>query len=261
MGYNSDAVKALTIWLGTLVPDDGAILEFGEQQVNNDVPPDVILALLDRTLGDDNKAAEIYGRYFRHGDFFRDGERRVADAFRGSSFTYRCLDLVERDLVIKADLNLYRVPDELRGKFHLLTNQGTTEHVADQINAFRCIHDFTAPGGTMIHALPAAGYLNHGLFNYHPAFFVLLAQANDYLIEQMQLTPPSTPYSIPDTVPGYNDWSDHIVASGMIVVRLRKQNDRPFQLFTDAPSLNAPCAEPWQTMMYERYDLRIRNKP
>jgi hypothetical protein len=36
------------------------------------------------------------------------------------------------------------VPPEHKRKYHLVTNFGTTEHVANQIPAMKIIHDLTA---------------------------------------------------------------------------------------------------------------------
>jgi hypothetical protein len=72
------------------------------------------------------------------------------------------------------------VPDRLRGRFQLVTNFGTTEHVVNQLNAFKIVHDLTAVGGIMMHELPAQGTLNHGFFAYQPKFFERLARVNGY---------------------------------------------------------------------------------
>ena len=63
-----------------------------------------------------------------------------------------------------------------------MTNFGTTEHVANQVNTFGVIHDLTAPDGLMLHAIPMQGMLNHGLFNYTPKFFWMLGRSNGYRI-------------------------------------------------------------------------------
>ena len=57
---------------------------------------------------------------------------------------------------------------------------GTTEHVANQIQAFKVIHDITAVGGLMYHNLPFQGYQTHGLVNYTPKFFWMLCRSNEY---------------------------------------------------------------------------------
>lgn len=78
------------------------------------------------------------------------------------------------------DLNFDSVPAHLVGQHHLVTNFGTTEHVTNQLNAFKIIHDLAAAGGIMIHELPSHGEVNHGFFAYQPKFFDRLAYSNGY---------------------------------------------------------------------------------
>jgi hypothetical protein len=78
------------------------------------------------------------------------------------------------------DMNFDQTPSEYRGKYGLTTNHGTTEHVFNQYNVFRMIHEFTAPGGLMLHALPFTVHLEHGFFNYQPNMFDALARFNSY---------------------------------------------------------------------------------
>jgi hypothetical protein len=61
-----------------------------------------------------------------------------------------------------------------------VTNFGTTEHVANQLNALRIMHELAAPDGVMIHRVPSQGGFNHGLVNYTPKFFGMLARNNNY---------------------------------------------------------------------------------
>jgi SAM-dependent methyltransferase len=64
--------------------------------------------------------------------------------------------------------------------FDYVINNGTTEHVFDQANVYRLIHDATRPGGVMIHWLASQGWCNHGMFHVQPGFFFDLAGANGY---------------------------------------------------------------------------------
>ena len=57
----------------------------------------------------------------------------------------------------------------------------------------RVMHDFARAGAAMVHVVPFTGYFNHGLFNYHPIFFVLLAAANGYQIDYLGLSLPDFP--------------------------------------------------------------------
>jgi hypothetical protein len=78
------------------------------------------------------------------------------------------------------DLNRDEISDPMRGCADLVVNGGTTEHVMNQDNAFRAIHDLTKHGGVMFHLLPGAGMLTHGLFEYTPKFFWHLCRENEY---------------------------------------------------------------------------------
>ena len=78
------------------------------------------------------------------------------------------------------DLNNDRVPEKLLGAFDLVINAGTTEHLANQENAFRVIHDLTRRGGLMYHEVPGGSCTDHGFVAYQPKFFHRLMQQNDY---------------------------------------------------------------------------------
>jgi hypothetical protein len=95
-------------------------------------------------------------------------------------FKYDCVDIDGNFGSLTLDINFDSVPPESRGKYGLTTNHGTTEHVLDQRNAFKMIHDFTRAGGLMLHALPFTVHLEHGFFNYQPNLFDALARYNSY---------------------------------------------------------------------------------
>jgi hypothetical protein len=95
-------------------------------------------------------------------------------------FKYDCVDIDGNFGSLVLDLNFDQVPPERLGKYGLTTNHGTSEHILDQRNTFKVIHDFTAPGGLMLHALPFTVHLEHGFFNYQPNLFDALARYNSY---------------------------------------------------------------------------------
>jgi hypothetical protein len=95
-------------------------------------------------------------------------------------FKYDCVDIDGNFGSLTLDLNFESVPPDRRGKYDLTTNHGTSEHILDQRNTFKAIHDFTAPGGLMLHALPFTVHLEHGFFNYQPNLFEALAHYNSY---------------------------------------------------------------------------------
>src|SRR5262249_42627623 len=95
-------------------------------------------------------------------------------------FKYDCVDIDGNFGSLTLDINFDSVPPQSRGKYGLTTNHGTTEHILDQRNAFKMIHDFTKAGGLMLHALPFTVHLEHGFFNYQPNLFDALARYNSY---------------------------------------------------------------------------------
>lgn len=95
-------------------------------------------------------------------------------------FEYAAVDIDGSPNSIALDMNFDAIPEAANKHFTLVTNFGTTEHVANQLNAFKIVHDLTALGGIMIHTVPAQGYLNHGLVNYNPKWFWMLARSNAY---------------------------------------------------------------------------------
>jgi hypothetical protein len=100
--------------------------------------------------------------------------------YQALGYEYACIDIDGTRGAIPFDLNYDEVPPQHLGQFDLVTNCGTTEHVMNQLNAFKAIHDLAAVNAVMIHELPAQGMIDHGLFSYSPKFFRLLGEQNDY---------------------------------------------------------------------------------
>jgi hypothetical protein len=140
---------------------------------------------------------------------------------------YACIDIDADEGVERFDLNRDAVPG---GRQHdLVTNLGTTEHVLNQANCFPVMHDFTRPGGVMVHGVPCLGYLEHGFFNYHPNFFHALAAANAYEILGVYYCPTMSSATL---IP----WSPEILGyltmtaktAGGLFVALRRTTGDPF---------------------------------
>ena len=101
--------------------------------------------------------------------------------FKLQGFQYLALDVYDSEISQKFDLNHDDVPDHLIGRANLVQNFGTTEHVLNQANCFKVIHDLTsADGGLMWHSVPMSDYYGHGFFKYDLKLFVQLAKANHY---------------------------------------------------------------------------------
>jgi hypothetical protein len=143
-------------------------------------------------------------------------------------FDYATVDYDGHRDSIPLDLNTDQVPAKLRQQFDLVINTGTTEHIANQAQAFRIIHDLTRIGGVMFHEV-SAGSWNHGLINYTPKFFLLLHKQNDYEQVYMQ---------------------ERTDGDMFIRVALRKRLDREFVTPLDVPPEVMPrkYRQPWRTI-------------
>lgn len=80
---------------------------------------------------------------------------------------------------LKKDLS--RPIDEWKNYFDMVTNYGTSEHVSDQYQVFRNIHNFCKVGGAMVHSVPIiGGWKTHCDFHYNTEFFDLLSKETGY---------------------------------------------------------------------------------
>jgi hypothetical protein len=93
---------------------------------------------------------------------------------------YGCVDVDGRVGSVVMDLNFDDVPAAHKGKYGLVTNFGTSEHILNQYNVFKAMHEFARPGSVFVHAVPFTVHLEHGFFNYQPNFFEALARYNSY---------------------------------------------------------------------------------
>jgi hypothetical protein len=115
-------------------------------------------------------------------------EAWIGQLFELCGFKYRSFDISSMYNTTIFDINFQQLPLDLFLKFDLVCNCGTTEHIFNQYNAFNVIHNSCAIKGYMIHALPCAGYTDHGYFHYTTRFFLDLAMANNYKITYISKT-------------------------------------------------------------------------
>ncbi len=90
------------------------------------------------------------------------------------------IDLNGKDGALKIDLA--KPIEKWDCYFDMVTNYGTSEHVNNQYQAFRNMHNFTKVNGTIVHGgAPAYGHWpTHGYCNYELCFFEYLADLNNY---------------------------------------------------------------------------------
>jgi hypothetical protein len=153
------------------------VVEIGSQQLADDF------------LQSDAFLDELYGLFGRPradlgrpvgAEHFTERAPAAEPFWSSLGLEYFAIDFGGHRNSVALDLNRDSVPASLKASFDLVVNAGTTEHVANQDNAFRVIHDLTRKTAVMLHELPAGGMINHGFFNYHPRFFQNLAAFNLY---------------------------------------------------------------------------------
>jgi SAM-dependent methyltransferase len=141
--------------------------------------------------------------------------------------SYTAIDLEQGPRRYCLDLN---GPVSLHQQFDCVINNGTSEHIFDQANVFRVIHDHTRPGGVMIHFTPSLGWANHGLFHAQPGFFFDLAMANGYEVVLVVLSGDGICYPL-QAGDGFRAAliAHPVLANAEICALLRKTADTRFQ--------------------------------
>jgi hypothetical protein len=142
---------------------------------------------------------------------------------------YHCVDVDGRVGSLVMDLNFDAIPDDHKGKYDLITNHGTSEHILNQYNVFKTMHDFARTGAIFVHAVPFTVHLEHGFFNYQPNFFDALARYNSYETLGIWIGPD---WQLASFIPWDPTLLDYLVLSSktthLLVVAQRKMYDREF---------------------------------
>jgi SAM-dependent methyltransferase len=228
------------------IPNGAAVIEIGAQQLGD--------AFLNAT--DDIAATgRLFGITTPPPSFAWTGPRRDTNVLAGAplarefwtwlGLSYASIDIDGSPGSIPLDLNYDEVPSEFIGKYDVVTNFGTTEHVANQLQSFKIAHDLARPGGLMVHVLPASGGLNHGLVSYNPKFFWMLGRSNGYKIAFMTMGQSERNSGLPQNLleflalyepKGADDFAAFRMPVTSIVVALQKLFDTPFVAPLDVPS-------------------------
>lgn len=95
---------------------------------------------------------------------------------------YVALDINTKFGSIIMDLNVDLKQAGYTEQFDLVANVGTGEHLFDQGNCIRNMHNLCEEGGIIFCVLPTYGWVNHGFFNIQPNLFRDLAYVNNYEI-------------------------------------------------------------------------------
>jgi hypothetical protein len=235
-------VDLIDLKRGGFLTGANKVIEIGAQQLadsflTSDSLLDEVFALFGRSRPDLGKP---------HGSFSMAEDAPSSRRFwTALGFDYAALDFDGHRDSIAIDLNRDSVPTQFVGAFDLVVNTGTTEHVANQDNTFRVIHDLTRKGGVAYHEVPAT-MTDHGLFNYNPRFFWKLRDANDYEVLSMKVftsgeepVPPHIQENNERFGGGLSIGVSHLTSMS-IRVSFRKRNRRPFGSPMDLPDAMMP---------------------
>jgi hypothetical protein len=226
------------------------VMEIGAQQLANEFLEARHRLLEVGRIFDTAAACPLPGAkptHIVHGELEHLAESAPAarDFWRWLGFDHASIDVDGSPGSIPLDLNYDSAPGYTVGKYPLVTNFGTTEHVANQLNAFRVIHDLAAPGAVMIHHLPMQGMINHGLVNYNPKFFWMLARSNGYRLVYMNVIASTSYYALPtNIVAAVSPFEPDIgvrrdsyrIADMYIIAVMQKLYDTPYVAPLDVPT-------------------------
>ena len=131
-------------------------------------------------------------------------EAFVGELFEKAGMRYLAFDVAAGYRTMILDLNGAVLPAILQRKFDLVLNFGTTEHILNQHNCFKIIHDATKIGGHIYHSLPAVGYVDHGYVTYTGRCFFDIAGYNGYELVACWFDGPSGGNCIFDSLQSYS---------------------------------------------------------
>jgi cyclophilin family peptidyl-prolyl cis-trans isomerase len=168
----------------------------------------------------------------------------AASLFERAGFPYAAIDYANFPGIIRLDLNFEELPGTHHRRYQYVFNCGTSEHILNQLNVFRVIHDATADGGLMYHGVPGWGDYEHGIFGYSPKFFWELATANDYEIVRFWGSSDGNPAMLKPEFMKQITFSKAPVAEKVwLHILLKKRSERPFKVLNDpsfSPEFSAP---------------------
>lgn len=233
----------------------GDTLEFGQSQTVGDP-----IALLNRIRARlESDAAELAEQKIGETQQSKaDHQRRYGPAraiYRAifDHVEYQSIDLSPGPRILWADLNL---PLDLKRRFKTCINNGTSEHVFNQANVFKAMHDHTAVDGLMIHWTPTVGWINHGIFNLQAASVFDLATANAYQIESVELGARDvfqalrSRDAITDAVKAHPR-----LASSLLCFALRRKTEAPFVMPMQGQAAHYdPVAERFSNLFPQLFD-------
>lgn len=207
MGITFSAVRKMDE-LGLFGRADASILDIGSSNLYSATPED-IKGFLDKYQKSPLADLDAFAARLAAGSGYDPvlggrNEAFVGELFENAGMQYASFDIAAGYRTTILDLNNAALPPDLRGRFDLVLNFGTTEHILNQLNCFKVIHDATKVGGHIYHSLPAVGYVNHGYITYTGRCFFDMAGFNEYELVACWFDGPTGGASIFDSLESYS---------------------------------------------------------
>jgi hypothetical protein len=124
-----------------------------------------------KAFGCDDLDSSVVEGFAKNGAF-------IGHCLRTVGFDYTSFDVVDAPFCRFLDLESDATPNP--GAFDLVLNFGTTEHVLNQFNALRILHELAKPGGLIYSYFIRGGQMDHGLVHYSNRFVDLWMRFNQY---------------------------------------------------------------------------------
>lgn len=216
------------------------LIEFGEQNWFGDVPTSEILNIAKLLNSSDDIIHAIEEKLTALNNDITQGpeEKKQGALFSLAKLFYYSLfniskhdavDLHGTSLAKKYDLN---EPLPFDDKYDIAINFGTAEHVFNQYQFHKNLHNATDVDGFIFHSMPNQGCYDHGFYNFQPTFFFDIAEHNKYKvwgIYHVDLTAkPPTIANIDRTKYIELAVSNSLPKHSAIFAVFQKMNDEPF---------------------------------
>jgi hypothetical protein len=218
-----------------------------EEIGNLDLPSKEVLDVgaQDVSIGSESELEQLNQFIRRHnpsGDLLRLNQFpamvEAREVYTKAGFSYTCIDVDERPGTLRVDLARFEIPRP-RGKYGLVVNVGTTEHLASPAGTFALMHEMCAEGGILYNDVPLFGLGNHGLMNPTPKFWHALIWMNGYKAHSVRAR--ICDESAMDRGNFFHDYLDYIEGlrnivgvSSLITAVLEKRTSWPFVVPFDA---------------------------
>jgi hypothetical protein len=114
---------------------------------------------LDKAPGTVEEHGHMVGEFHDHKEFFKNIGIETVSSLDISA--YEGADIV-------GDLNDPKLAQKIGGRYDLIYDSGTIEHIFDISTALRTINDLIEIDGAIVHTSPANGFMDHGFWQISP---------------------------------------------------------------------------------------------